>query len=80
MNFLDHHDQQVTADMLPCAETDPEMFHSTDAKDEAFAKGVCSTCFLQVSCRQRAREERRWGTWGGETEAERAEAGYAPKY
>ncbi|MFF8992533.1 WhiB family transcriptional regulator [Streptomyces sp. NPDC014983] len=62
--------------ILTYATTDPEVFH--DDAHAAFAKRLCADCRLTQSCRTRAREHREWGTWGGETTAERAAAGFAP--
>ncbi|MFE3169262.1 WhiB family transcriptional regulator [Streptomyces sp. NPDC059224] len=43
----------------------------------ALARKLCEDCALAQSCRSRARAHREWGTWGGETTAERA-AGFTP--
>lgn len=45
---------------------------------EARAAELCAACPAMDSCRQYARENRELGFWGGESEAERATAGYAP--
>jgi WhiB family redox-sensing transcriptional regulator len=45
---------------------------------EAAARIVCEACPVLMSCRAHARENRELGFWGGESEAERAGAGYAP--
>ena len=45
---------------------------------EAAAKVICGTCSSLSSCRDYARTNRELGFWGGESEAERAEAGYPP--
>ncbi len=42
------------------------------------ARAVCMGCSVLHSCRDFARSERELGFWGGESEIERAEAGYAP--
>ncbi|MFJ2218274.1 WhiB family transcriptional regulator [Streptomyces sp. NPDC101062] len=60
----------------PCASTDPEVFHN-DAQATA-AKKLCAECPLATECRTNARANREWGTWGGETSAERAAAGHPP--
>lgn len=60
----------------PCATTDPEVFHSTE--HAPLAKRLCRWCDLESICKTQARTDREWGTWGGETSAERADAGYAP--
>ena len=43
---------------------------------EAKARAVCTNCAVLESCRQWAREHREYGFWGGESEEERAAAGY----
>ncbi len=43
---------------------------------EAKARAVCNTCVVLEPCRQWARENREYGFWGGESEEERAAAGY----
>lgn len=47
-------------------------------KRESRARRVCMGCVVLTSCRSFARQERELGFWGGESEIERAEAGYAP--
>jgi len=44
---------------------------------EAAARQVCMRCPVRIECRDHARHGLEYGLWGGETEAERAEAGYA---
>jgi WhiB family redox-sensing transcriptional regulator len=43
---------------------------------EAQARAVCRTCEVMSECRQWARQNREYGFWGGESEEERAAAGY----
>jgi WhiB family redox-sensing transcriptional regulator len=43
---------------------------------EAKARAVCATCTVLTPCREWARENREYGFWGGESEEERAAAGY----
>jgi WhiB family redox-sensing transcriptional regulator len=43
---------------------------------EARARAICLTCPVMEPCRQWAREQREYGFWGGESEEERAAAGY----
>jgi WhiB family transcriptional regulator, redox-sensing transcriptional regulator len=43
---------------------------------EAKARAVCTTCSALRACRQWAREHREYGFWGGESEEERAAAGF----
>jgi WhiB family transcriptional regulator, redox-sensing transcriptional regulator len=46
---------------------------------EARARKVCSSCAVQWACRRSARANRENGFWGGESEEERAAAGYPPR-
>src|ERR1700690_977332 len=43
---------------------------------EAAARSVCADCPVLLECRDWAREHREYGYWGGESEEERAAAGY----
>ena len=43
---------------------------------EAVARELCLSCPVLDSCRQWARQHREYGFWGGESEEERAAAGY----
>ncbi|MGQ0826573.1 MAG: WhiB family transcriptional regulator [Actinomycetota bacterium] len=43
---------------------------------EVSARTVCATCPVLLECRAWARENREYGFWGGESEEERAAAGY----
>ena len=43
---------------------------------ESQARAVCRTCEVMADCRQWARQNREYGFWGGESEEERAAAGY----
>jgi WhiB family transcriptional regulator, redox-sensing transcriptional regulator len=43
---------------------------------ESKARSVCTTCAVMTACREWAREHREYGFWGGESEEERAAAGY----
>ena len=45
---------------------------------EARARSICEQCVVLISCRDYARRNRELGFWGGESESERAEAGFAP--
>ena len=45
---------------------------------EAKAKRVCAVCPVRLICRDKGREQREHGVWGGETETERAAFGYLP--
>lgn len=43
---------------------------------EGQARAVCGACPVVDACRDWAREHREYGFWGGESEEERAAAGY----
>jgi WhiB family redox-sensing transcriptional regulator len=43
---------------------------------ESKARAVCNACPVIEPCRQWARENREYGFWGGESEEERAAAGF----
>jgi WhiB family redox-sensing transcriptional regulator len=43
---------------------------------ESQARTVCRACPALLECRDWARENREYGFWGGESEEERAAAGY----
>jgi len=43
---------------------------------EARARSICRGCDVLAPCRQWARDNREYGFWGGESEEERAAAGY----
>jgi WhiB family transcriptional regulator, redox-sensing transcriptional regulator len=45
---------------------------------EAEARAMCQSCPVMFACRADARTNRESGFWGGESEEERAAAGYAP--
>jgi WhiB family transcriptional regulator, redox-sensing transcriptional regulator len=45
---------------------------------EAEARTLCHACPVMLACRADARLNRESGFWGGESEEERAAAGYAP--
>ncbi len=45
---------------------------------EAAAKVICTACDSHESCRDFARVNRELGFWGGESESERADAGFPP--
>ncbi len=46
---------------------------------EAAARKICATCPALLQCRAVARANRENGFWGGESEEERAAAGYPPR-
>jgi len=46
---------------------------------EAEARDVCLSCSVLEACRTMARDGRENGFWGGESEEERAAAGYPPR-
>ena len=43
---------------------------------ETIARAFCAACAVELACRTWARENREYGFWGGETEEERAAAGF----
>ena len=43
---------------------------------EEAARSICRSCPVLGQCREWARENREYGFWGGESEEERAAAGY----
>jgi len=43
---------------------------------EDLARAVCAQCPVLADCRSWARENREYGFWGGESEEERAAAGF----
>lgn len=43
---------------------------------EAKARDVCAECEVLLECRSWAREHREYGFWGGESEEDRAAAGF----
>ncbi len=45
---------------------------------ESKARDLCSSCSSVVECKAYARDNRELGFWGGESESERATAGFAP--
>lgn len=49
------------------------------ARREIKAKRVCAACPVVLICRDKGREQREHGVWGGETEEERAALGYMPR-
>jgi WhiB family redox-sensing transcriptional regulator len=49
------------------------------ARREASARKVCESCPVLLPCRLVARANGENGFWGGESEEERAEAGYPPR-
>lgn len=48
-------------------------------KREAKARSYCALCPLAVACREAGRINREHGIWGGETDEQRALAGYPPR-
>ena len=45
---------------------------------EARARAICERCTVIMECRDYARANRELGFWGGESESERAVAGFPP--
>lgn len=48
----------------------------TRVKREARARRICQSCPVLFECRSHARSNLEYGFWGGESEDERAAAGY----
>ncbi len=69
-----------------CRGQDPKQFHAPFGEDAAerlvrendVKARYCAHCDVSMLCREWAREHREYGVWGGESEAERAAAGFAP--
>lgn len=54
-------------DDIPCRGDDPELFFAESPEDVEFAKALCRTCAVRVSCLEGALERQEpWGVWGGE--------------
>ena len=49
------------------------------ARREAIALSYCAACPVANRCRQEGRINREHGIWGGETDEQRARAGYPPR-
>jgi WhiB family redox-sensing transcriptional regulator len=69
-----------------CRGEDPKQFHAPfgeDANDRLARENdvkmrYCAQCDVVDPCRDWARDHREYGVWGGESEIERAAAGFAP--
>jgi WhiB family transcriptional regulator, redox-sensing transcriptional regulator len=69
-----------------CRGEDPKQFHAPFGEDAAdrlvrehdVKSRYCAECEVVTRCRDWAREHREYGVWGGESEMERAAAGFAP--
>jgi WhiB family transcriptional regulator, redox-sensing transcriptional regulator len=46
------------------------------ARREAEARALCMACAVREQCKVWARDHREYGFWGGESEEERADAGF----
>ena len=46
---------------------------------ERIARALCNACPVMLECRAAARNNRENGFWGGESEEERAAAGFPPR-
>lgn len=57
------------ADATPCM-TDPELWFSTKAAEQATAKALCRTCPLQAECAELGFDFE-FGVWGGLTPLDR---------
>jgi WhiB family transcriptional regulator, redox-sensing transcriptional regulator len=60
-------DSQMFANAeLPCRD-DPELFFAESPEDVEFAKSLCGSCALRMSCLSGAiARAEPWGVWGGE--------------
>lgn len=68
-----HHDEAHWDERAACATHDPEMFFDSDPTE---AKKVCAGCPVAHECLEYAIDiVAQFGTWGGLSEAERAELG-----
>ena len=69
-----------------CRGEDPKQFHAPfgeDASERMIRENdvktrLCAQCEVVTPCRDWARTHREYGVWGGESEIERAAAGFAP--
>jgi WhiB family transcriptional regulator, redox-sensing transcriptional regulator len=69
-----------------CRGEDPKQFHAPFGEDAAgrmmrendVKTRFCADCEVAIPCRDWARQHREYGVWGGESETERAAAGFAP--
>ncbi len=53
--------------VLPCWESDPELFFAESPSDVELAKSLCASCPVRPACLAGALERREpWGVWGGE--------------
>ena len=67
----------LAGDITLAASLDPARTDkSARAVREANARSVCRSCEVLHECREWARDHREYGFWGGESEEERAAAGY----
>lgn len=54
-------------DLIPCRETDAEIWFAELPQDVEFAKALCVTCPARAQCLAGALDRREpWGVWGGE--------------
>jgi WhiB family redox-sensing transcriptional regulator len=72
--------------IYPCRQQ-PEAFHAPDGERADSidyvrrvneARALCARCPIMLACREQGRQMREPGIWGGETDEERAAAGYPP--
>jgi WhiB family redox-sensing transcriptional regulator len=58
---------QFDDEQLPCRVNDPELFFAELPADVEYAKTLCHTCPVRLSCLAGALERQEpWGVWGGE--------------
>jgi WhiB family redox-sensing transcriptional regulator len=54
-------------EQLPCRSNDPELFFADSPADVEYAKTLCHTCPVRLTCLAGALERHEpWGVWGGE--------------
>lgn len=65
---------------VPCT-ADPEAFFSNEPDDVTAARALCAACppERRTACANWAIEHREWGTWGGQTEVQRAACNHRPR-
>lgn len=57
----------LVASLIPCRNSDPELWFAEQAPQMAKAKQLCQQCPIAAACLEGAIErEEPWGVWGGE--------------
>lgn len=58
---------ELVAGLIPCRNTDPELWFAEQAGQVELAKAMCRECPLTASCLTGALDRAEpWGVWGGE--------------